>query len=140
VISSGLLASYGFFTPTTPTLVMMGLLLVGGFFRSLEFTSLNAIAYAEIDSATMSRAVTFASVAQQLAMSMGVALGAGVLQTLRATGAGTGFTAFDFKVAFVTIAVLSFTSIFTFMKLPPNAGADLASRRVATPVTPRPAA
>jgi EmrB/QacA subfamily drug resistance transporter len=133
VISAILLGSYGFFTPATPMVVIMGLLLVGGFFRSLEFTSLNAIAYADIDGPTMSRAVTFAAVAQQLAMSMGVALGAGVLQTLRASGEGTGFAPFDFKVAFLVTAVLSLTSLVAFVRLPANAGAGLANRRVVAP-------
>ena len=33
---------------STPFAVMIGVLLVGGFFRSLQFTSINAIAYAEV--------------------------------------------------------------------------------------------
>ena len=33
----------------TPILLMMSLLLIGGFVRSLEFTSLNAIVFAEIE-------------------------------------------------------------------------------------------
>jgi len=35
---------------------MLGVLLVGGFFRSLQYTSLNTIAYAEMDQRYMSRA------------------------------------------------------------------------------------
>ncbi|MGH6853332.1 MAG: MFS transporter, partial [Methylocella sp.] len=58
MLSAAFLGCFGFFTPSTPVALMMGLLLVGGFVRSLEFTSLNAIAYAEIDSAKMSAAVT----------------------------------------------------------------------------------
>ena len=61
-----MLAAIGFFYPSTPTVIMMGVLLIGGFFRSLEFTSVNALAYADIEAAVMSRATSFSSVAQQL--------------------------------------------------------------------------
>jgi hypothetical protein len=55
---------------------MMAVLVIGGFFRSLEFTSINTIAYAEIDKRRMSRATSLVSVAQQLSMSTGIAVGA----------------------------------------------------------------
>ena len=61
---------------STPVAVIIALLLVGGFFRSLQFTSINAIAYAEVVPARMSRATTLASVGQQLSISTGVAVGA----------------------------------------------------------------
>ena len=51
-------------------------LVVGGFFRSLQFTAINTLAYAEVEPAQMSRATTLVSVNQQLAISAGVALGA----------------------------------------------------------------
>ena len=50
-------------------------LLVGGFFRSLQFTSINAIAYADVDAPRMSRATALAAVGQQLSLSAGVAVG-----------------------------------------------------------------
>ena len=50
--------------------------MVGGFFRSLQFTAINTVAYAEVEPAQMSRATTLVSVNQQLAISAGVAVGA----------------------------------------------------------------
>ena len=49
------------------------MLLIGGFFRSLQFTSLNTIAYADIDHRRMSRATSLVAVGQQLSISVGVA-------------------------------------------------------------------
>jgi hypothetical protein len=71
---------FGLFTPSTPLIFMMTWLLFSGFVRSLEFTSLNAIVFADIDASKMSRAVSFSSAAQQLSLSVGVAAGAGALQ------------------------------------------------------------
>src|SRR3546814_20278120 len=48
LICSAFMASYGFFTPSTSHLYIILTLLVGGFFRSLQFQSLNPISYAEI--------------------------------------------------------------------------------------------
>ena len=52
------------------------ILVVGGFFRSLQFTAINTVAYAEVEPAQMSRATTLVSVNQRLAISAGVAVGA----------------------------------------------------------------
>ena len=130
IISSPLLAYYGFFTPHTPVAAMMILLLVGGFLRSLEFTSLNAIAYAEVDQATISNAVTFAAVVQQVSLSMGVTVGAGVLQILHVGDAGEHIAAGDFRWAFIAVALISLSSVGAFLRLPANAGAELAPRAV----------
>ncbi len=51
LISAAFLAVCAAFTAATPAAVMMGLLLIGGFFRSLQFTSINTIAYAEVEHA-----------------------------------------------------------------------------------------
>jgi Major Facilitator Superfamily len=120
------LACYGFFTPSTPVVVIMSLLLVGGFVRSLEFTSLNAIAYAEIDSAKMSAAVSLASVAQQLSLSLGVAAGAGALQGFALFSPGTDVLALgNFKWAFIAMAAVSLSAVAAFLQLPANAGSEL---------------
>ncbi len=76
VISSIFLGACALFTVTTPLLLIVIILVVGGFFRSLEFTAINTVAYAEVEPPQMSRATTLVSVNQQLAVSAGVAVGA----------------------------------------------------------------
>jgi MFS family permease len=131
LISAFMLAVIGFFTPATPILLMMAILLVGGFFRSLEFTSVNALAYADIESAAMSRATSFSSVVQQLSLSIGVAIGASVLQTLRWFHGGTLGIA-DFQWAFLVMALILASAVGSFIGLPQDAGSDL-SRGTAPP-------
>jgi EmrB/QacA subfamily drug resistance transporter len=129
VLSAAFLGCYGFFTPSTPVALMMSLLFVGGFLRSLEFTSLNAIAFAEIDALQMSRAVSLSSVAQQLSLSLGVAAGAGALQGFALLNPGTGVLALDnFRWAFVAMASVSLTAVAAFLRLPAEAGAELTQR------------
>jgi EmrB/QacA subfamily drug resistance transporter len=126
MLSAAFLGCCGFFTPSTPVVVMMSLLLAGGFVRSLEFTSLNAIAYAEIDSANMAAAVSFASVAQQLSLSLGVAAGAGALQGFALFDPGTDVLALEnFKWAFIAMAAVSLSAAAVFVHLPLDAGSEL---------------
>ncbi|MCQ4190081.1 DHA2 family efflux MFS transporter permease subunit [Methylocystis suflitae] len=129
LISAGFLAFIATFTAATPHLFIMGMLLVGGFFRSLEFTALNAIAYADVDQDAMSRATSFASVAQQLSLSTGVAIGAAALEATRALRGGGALQAADFTPAFIVVALISMFSVMSFLPLAPNAGDDLTGRR-----------
>ncbi len=87
VVSSVFLAACALFTVTTPLLLIFIILVVGGFFRSLQFTAINTVAYAEVEPAQMSRATTLVSVNQQLAISAGVAVGAFSVESTMALSA-----------------------------------------------------
>jgi len=117
-----------FFTTVTPHWFIMAVLLVGGFFRSLEFTALNAIGYAEIDQRDMSRATSFSAVAQQLSLSTGVSVGAAALELVRAIHGGGALQAEYFAPAFFIVAAISAASIYFFWRLPEKAGDDLTGR------------
>ena len=128
IISAGFLAVCAAFTQATPVAIIMLLLLVGGFFRSLQFTSINTIAYAEVDHRRISRATSLVSVAQQLAVSTGVALGALAVElTVHFKGNGP-LQASDFPPAFLTVAAISALSVLIFLRLSPDAGAEMADR------------
>ncbi len=74
----------------------MILLVVGGFFRSLQFTAINTLAYAEVEPAQMSRATTLVSVNQQLAISAGVAVGAFSVESTMLCATCSELSAADF--------------------------------------------
>ncbi len=128
LISAGFLATCATFTQTTPIEIILVLLLVGGFFRSLQFTSINTIAYADIDPARMSRATSLVSVGQQLSLSSGVAVGALAVQLTVQLHGGGPLAAADFPPAFLVVAAISALSVLIFAQLPPDAGAELANR------------
>ena len=120
----------GLFTAEMPGLLMFAILLVSGFFRSLQFTSVNTISYAEISSPIMSRATTFASMAQQLSTSLGVASGAFFLHEFLTLRGGTTLLPEDFLYAFVAVGVITFSSALFFFRLTPNAGAEISGKGV----------
>jgi hypothetical protein len=106
------------------------IILIGGFFRSLEFTALNAIAYANITSRDMSNATSFAAVGQQLALSTGVAIGAAVLELSRSVHYGGQLVPEDFAPAFYVVAMITALATTIFWPLPTTAGDELTNRRV----------
>jgi len=127
LLSSAFTAACGLFTPQTPFLIMITVLLVGGFFRSLQFTATNVIAYADVEPQRMSRATSLVSVAQQLSIAAGVAVGALAVElAVQFKGTGT-ITAEDFQPAFLLIGVISASSAIFFWSLPPDAGASMAN-------------
>ena len=131
LLSAAFLAACASFVPGMPFAAMIVILLSGGFFRSLQFTSINTLAYAEIEPQLMSRATTLVSVAQQLSLSTGVAVGALVVETTLRLKHGTTMSAMDFPPAFLAVGALSASAAFVFARLPPDAGAELSGRKVA---------
>jgi EmrB/QacA subfamily drug resistance transporter len=128
LVSACFLAVCATFTSATPAAVMFALLVIGGFFRSLQFTSINTIAYAEVEQSRVSRATALVSVAQQLSISSGVALGALAVDLTALSHGSTELSARDFPPAFIAVAAISALSAFIFMRLPADAGAELAGR------------
>lgn len=128
LLSAALLAATALFGPTTPHAIIVLVLLVGGFFRSLQFTSLNALAFADVDGPRMSRATSFVSVAQQIAVSMGVAVAAFSLETARGLRGEMVLALSDFAIAFILAGVIAALSAAIHWRLPANAGAELIGR------------
>jgi EmrB/QacA subfamily drug resistance transporter len=128
LISSAFTAACAGFTPATPFWIMIVVLLVGGFFRSLQFTATNVIAYADVDPRRMSRATSLVSVAQQLSIAMGVAVGALCVELAVQWKGEAVIAAADFHPAFLVIGAIAASSALLFWTLPPDAGASMANR------------
>ncbi|HWG05391.1 MAG TPA: MFS transporter [Beijerinckiaceae bacterium] len=117
------------YTASTPITVIFVTLTIGGFFRALQFVALNTIAYADVPREKMSAATSFASMIQQLSNAIGVALAVIFLHV------ETGFrgievpTAFDLRLAFIAMAVISASSIPSYLALSRSAGSELSEHR-----------
>jgi EmrB/QacA subfamily drug resistance transporter len=128
LVSALLVATCATFTPGVSFAWIVAVLIVGGFFRSLEFTSINTIAYADVDNRRMGRATALVSVAQQVSISVGVAIGALAVDLTLWARARDTIKAADFQPAFLAIAVIAASASLLFARLPADAGAELAHR------------
>lgn len=123
--------------PDWPWALLFGFLLLSGFFRSLQFTCVNALAFADVAERDMSQATSFSSTAQQLALSVGVGLASQVLNLSLALRQGSALAPVDFSAAFVVAAAMSLASLWVFRRLPPDAGDSVSGRRLALADAPQ---
>ncbi|CAG9266930.1 MDR family MFS transporter [Paraburkholderia unamae] len=136
LVVNGTLVALGFagFTllgPDTPRVAVAALLFFSGLTRSMQFTALNTIGFADVPQPQMRDATTLFSVLQQMNGGMGIAVGAlalSVAEALRGTHAGTAGAA-DFHLAFWMITALAALGVVDSVLLPRSAGAHILARR-----------
>ena len=119
---------------STPAYAIFLVLLIGGFFRSLQFTSLTTLAYADLPDSRISAATSFSSMMQQVMNGMGVALAAVLLhvaQLARGEALG-GVSIVDIRAVFVTMALLALSACVFYLRLSPDAGAEVSGHRRVT--------
>ncbi|SIT49933.1 Major facilitator transporter [Paraburkholderia piptadeniae] len=123
-------ACYGLFRPSTPHLLIFCVLLVGGLFNSLAMVTLNTLGYSDMPKQKMSRATALSGMAQQLSVSVGVAFGASLLALTAHLHGGSAahLAARDFSPAFFVVGAAVLCSLFFFVKLSKDEGAELRQR------------
>lgn len=123
-----LLFACGWLTPSTP-LALTALILFGyGLTRSLQFTTLGTLAYADVNDAEKAPASTLFSVAHQMTIGMGIAFAAVSLRasaSLTHANAGGAFAIQDFRWAFAIAALLVLISLLGYVRLPKDSGRSL---------------
>ncbi len=116
------------FTAYTPVWVISGVLLMGGFFRSLQFTAVNTLTFADVSHAGMSRASSFAAMGQQLGVSLGVGVAACTLNISMNWRHANTISSADVTAGFIVIGVLCALASLLFWRMAPNAGESLHRR------------
>jgi EmrB/QacA subfamily drug resistance transporter len=124
------LAMCSLLSPRTPAILIVLVLFVGGLTRSMQFSALNTLAFADIRDAAMSDANTLFSTVFQLAMGWGVALGAVAVRighVLTPCAACHYCPAAQFRIAFLLIGMVSLVGVADALRIKKDAGAALAS-------------
>ena len=130
VAASLVVMAFGLFSSTTPHSIIALVLLLSGCLRSLQFTALNAISFADIAPEKMSQAASFSSMAQRLSQSAGIAAGAYLLQLSSTAQGHASIVAADFWPAFVGIGLVSALAPLLHLRLPPQAGIEVSGHGV----------
>jgi MFS family permease len=131
LIGNGILLAISTFAtallfPTTPTWMVIVVMFASGMFRSMQFSSLNTLAYADIPNKNMSNANTLYSTAQQMTLGMGIALGAVSLHIASVIhGHGTRYQMNDFHMAFVFIGFLSLLGLIEYSRIKKTDGLNV---------------
>jgi EmrB/QacA subfamily drug resistance transporter len=129
VFASATVAGIGLFSASTAHWLIFSVLLLGGCVRTLQFTALNAITYAEIPDHRVSAATSLFATVQQLSLGVGVTVGAFALQASNFLQGHPKIVAGDFWPAFLVLGLVAASSVYSASTLSPNAGAEMAGRR-----------
>jgi EmrB/QacA subfamily drug resistance transporter len=129
IISAMALMCYALFTATTPYILVVLVLFAGGLFRSLQFTALGAMAFADVAPSQMSGASSLSSMGQQLSQAIGVALAAFVLYTMQRVAGSPDIAADEVTPAFIVVGIASLLGLFFFVRLPPEAAAEVSGHK-----------
>lgn len=131
IVGSVMTAVNGSFTPSTPHLIIISVLLGAGFFRSLYFTAVNALVFADIKENEVSQATTISAALQQISIAIGVAVAGSSLEIIPAmTGRGLDQTAFMF--AFGVAGLFCLMAIAPFIRMRADAGAAMSGHQAPT--------
>ena len=103
-------------------------LFLGGAFRSMQFTCLSTIQFADIPADRMAGANTLASIMQQLTLGLGVAVGAVLLDAgaLARGCAGCAPIVADFRFAFMVVSIVALVGLWDSVRLDRAAGSHVS--------------
>ena len=126
------ISMYSFVQQGTPVIAIVMISLCLGFFNSLQFSSMNSIAYADVDNADSSMASTIASSMQQLSASFGLATGSLITGWFLGDLPQSDRAALTSALhhAFIALAVLTLLSSLTFWSLRKEDGESISRGNV----------
>lgn len=125
------LLACAFISPQTPVWLIMLILYLGGVFRSIQFTAVSTLAFADVPSAQMSYANTLFSTATQLAVGLGITLGAIGIRIGEKMGDILGMASvpgISFRLAFVAIALICLVGMVDTLRLTKDAGSAVSNK------------
>jgi EmrB/QacA subfamily drug resistance transporter len=130
LLANGALAAASFaacalLTRDTPLAIIALVLFFGGLTRSMQYTALNTVAFADVQPAHMSGASTLFSVLQQMNTGIGIAFGALALRLGETITGHASAAAADFRIAFTAVVCVCLLAIADCMRLSRAAGAQV---------------
>jgi EmrB/QacA subfamily drug resistance transporter len=125
---SVMFVAIAFCSPATPLPLIGAVLVLSGALRSVGFSAYNSLQFAEIAGPAMSAANTLASTIQQVAVGLGVAVGAVILRSAKSFAPAGSALTFPYTIAFAVLAVLMAYPLVDAVRLHRSAGSELVRR------------
>ncbi len=128
-IASVGIAACAAISPSLP-MALSGLILVlAGASRSMQFTALTFVTFADIAPEERASASVLSSLTQQISMGMGVSVGALMLNFSRLLRHAPDLSLHDFRLAFVAAGLLGALAMLSYTRLAADAGAEISGHR-----------
>lgn len=131
IAAAACVGSFAALDPGVPTVGLWIILFVAGATRSLQFTALNTLAFADIGPEARASSTTLSAMTQQVTMLLGVAIPVLLIRISEIwNGAEPGQIA-DFRSAFVGMALIGIGSAVSFLALDPDTGSEVTGHKAA---------
>jgi EmrB/QacA subfamily drug resistance transporter len=130
LVQAATMLGIGLIGPATPLAPILLLLVVSGCSRSMHFTALSTLAFADVHQERMGAANTWFSVGFQLSNGMGVAFGAVLLRLAGDITGAPGLA--PFQATFLVLAGIMLTVTLATLRLRPDAGAAVSGHLAAS--------
>ncbi|MDR3472783.1 MAG: MFS transporter [Devosia sp.] len=137
LLNAATLLSCALISPATPIPVIVGLLFVSGLTRSMQFTTIATIAFADVPTERMNGANTLSNIVQQIGFAFGIAVAALALRAaaLVSPSSGGALSLMQFHLAFLIIGLIALAGVADTFGVAADAG-DALRKPVRAPPAP----
>lgn len=126
LLAAASVAACAAFTPAWPLAAIFAVLAISGLVRSLQFTSLNTLSFADVPQEKLATATAMSGTVQQLSLALGVVIGSvGLEASMLATGHARP-ELLDFRLAFAFAALVTLASVPFMLRMPRDVGARVS--------------
>ena len=135
LLGGGMILLFATIGVSTPIWLIVAQVFCFGLFTSMQYTSMNTLAYADVSSEQSSSASTIASTVQQLSISFGVA-SASLITALFIPdrfGSTPAQLIHGIHLAFVVLGVMTIASVVVFMRLRSDDGSAISQHKAVLP-------
>jgi MFS family permease len=116
-------------TPSTAAAVVVLVLFAAGLTRSMQFTALATLTFADIEPRHRASSSTLSSMLQQVSMGLGVAVSAVLINVSHSLRGADRLALADFRFAFIVVGLIATAASALFLRLDPTAGAEVSGHR-----------
>lgn len=129
LIASAGIAACALVAPSRPLVVSGVILALAGASRSMQFTAITMVTFADVKPEQRQPAAVVSALTQQVGMGAGVAVGALLLTFSQRLHGSATLTARDFQAALVLAGGLSLLAVVSYMNLDPDAGDEISGHK-----------
>jgi EmrB/QacA subfamily drug resistance transporter len=129
LIASTFIAACAVAAPSVPLWLSGPVLFLAGASRSMQFTALTMVTFADVKPEQRQPAAVVSALTQQIGMGGGVAVGALLLTFSQRLRGSDMLTAGDFQAALVLAGVLSALAVISYMSLKPDSGDEISGHK-----------
>lgn len=132
LLTAAATAACALLTASMPLWFLFTVLFISGMCRSVLFTGMMALTFADVPSDEMGDATVLSNVGNSIVAALGISLSAIAMNLSLSLSGNESLTADDCRIALIAMAAIGATSVFSFMRLPRDAGAEVSGHRLAS--------